>query len=251
MTRTPAQLTVTTSSVGGVCLLNAVGRLDSSTYLELRVSVIRAALDEPPAVLVDVSDLDVPAPSAWSVFSSARWHVSIWPDIPILLICGRASVATRIAETGVTRYVPAHLTVESALGSLRRPRRVRRRIRARLPRRLSSLHCSREFVAKWLSNWSQDPLIPAAKVVVDVLVENVLRHTQSPPTILLENADSAVTIVVHDSNDAPAVLHEAAAGGANRTSGLAVLSLLCRAWGSTPTPGGKAVWAVLGPENRL
>jgi len=251
MTRTPSQLTVKARNLGGACLLTAVGLLDSSTYLELRDAVIKAALNEPTAVLVDVNGLDVPAPSAWAVFTSARWYVSVWPDIPILLVCGLPSLTAQITERGVTHYVPVHSTVESALRSLKRPKRVRRRIRTELPRGLSSLHSSREFVAKWLSNWSQEPLIPSAKVIVDVLVENVLRHTQSSPTVLLENSDSAVTIAVHDSNSAPAVLHEAATGGADRTSGLAVTTLLCRAWGSTPTQSGKTVWAVLGPESRL
>ncbi|WP_409426924.1 sulfate transporter [Mycobacterium sp. SMC-11] len=248
---TADRLRVEASTLGGVCLLTVVGTLDSSTYLELRDSVIKAAFYEPPAVLVDVSCLHVPAPSAWSAFSSARWYVSVWPEIPILLICGRTDVAAQITKAGVTQHVPAHLTVESALGSLGRFKPIRQRIRTELPRRLSSLHYSREFVAEWLSKWSLDQLIPTAKVVIDVLVENVLRHTQSPPTVLLENSDSGVTIAVQDSNNAPAVLHETAAGGADRTSGLAVISALCRAWGSTPAPTGKAVWAVLGSENRL
>jgi hypothetical protein len=26
---------------------------------------------------------------------------------------------------------------------------------------------------------------------------------------------------------------------------------MCRMWGNSPTPTGKTVWAVIGPENRL
>lgn len=114
-------MAVKARSAGGARLLTVVGLLDTSTYLELRNAVIKAALDEPTAVLVDVNGLDAPAPSAWSVFTSARWHVSVWPDIPILLVCGLASLTAQITESGVTHYVPAHSTVESALGSLKRP----------------------------------------------------------------------------------------------------------------------------------
>ena len=35
------------------------------------------------------------------------------------------------------------------------------------------------------------------------------------------------------------------------TSGLAIVSALSRAWGSTPTSSGKTVWAVIGSENQL
>ncbi|KLO29812.1 sulfate transporter [Mycolicibacter heraklionensis] len=251
MSSASSQLTVTAATAAGVRLLTAAGTLDSGTYLELRDSVIKAALDEPPAVLVDVSRLDVPAPSAWSVFTSARWHVSTWPDIPILLICPQADVAARIKSTGVTRYVSVHADVASAVASLVHGPHPRRRARVALPRCLSSLRGSRDFVAEWLTNWSQTELIPTAKVVVDVLVENVLRHTDSHLVVRLECADSTVTIAVQDDSGVPAVRHEAAAGGADRASGLAVVDALARAWGSSPTPKGKTVWAVLGPENRL
>jgi hypothetical protein len=225
--------------------------LDSSTYLGLRDSVINAALDEPQAVLVDVSDLEVPASSAWSVFTSARWHVSTWPDIPILLVCPRPDVAGRIARTGVTRHVSVFADLETAMASLAHGKLPRRRARIELPHQLSSLRGSRDFVDEWLTNWSQVRLIPTARMIVDVLAENVLRHTRSPLVIVLENAGSEVTIAVQDTDAAPAVLHETATGGANQTSGLAVLAALCRAWGSSPTPNGKTVWAVIGPENRL
>lgn len=238
-------------TVAGACLLRALGRLDSSTYLELRDSVIKAALDEPRAVMVDVGGLDVPAPSAWSVFTSARWHVNTWPDIPILLVCPRPEIADKISGTGVTCYVPVYADVESALVSLAAGQRPRRRVRIELPRQLSSLRGARDFVAEWLTNWSQAQLIPTAKVIVDVLVENVLRHTDSSPVVRLESTDSMVTIAVEDTDDSPAMRHEAATGGADRTAGLAVVGALCRAWGSSPTPSGKTVWAVVGPENRL
>jgi hypothetical protein len=238
--------------VADVCLLQAIGRLDSGSYLELRDSVIKAALNEPQAVLVDVSALEVPAPSAWSVFTSARWHVSIWPDVPIRLICPRSDVAAQIDRTGVTRSVPVHVDVQTALASLRHDRQPpRRRVRIELPHHLSSLRGSRDFVTEWLTNWSQTQLIPTTKVIVDVLVDNVLRHTESRPLVMLERADAAVTVAVQDTNGTPAVLREAADGGASQTSGLAVLGALCRAWGSSPTPTGKTVWAVVGPENRL
>ncbi|BBZ24090.1 STAS domain-containing protein [Mycolicibacter hiberniae] len=242
---------MTVATAAGSCLLTAAGTLDSSTYLELRDCVIRAALAEPPAVVVDVSGLDVPASSAWSVFTSARWHVSTWPAIPILLVCPRPDVAAAIANAGVTRYLSVHADVESAVGSLTGGPLPRRRVHAVLPHRVSSLRGSRDFVAEWLTRWSQELLIPAAKVIVDVLVENVLRHTNSPVVVALESTSATITIAVHDNSAVPAIRHELATGGADRASGLAVVGALCRAWGSNPAPNGKTVWAVLGPENRL
>ena len=85
-----SSLAVSEDITGNARLLTVEGVLDSSTYLRLRGAIVEAALDEPQAVLVDVDRLDVPAPTAWAVFTSARWLVDTWPAIPIHLVCGDA-----------------------------------------------------------------------------------------------------------------------------------------------------------------
>ncbi|GBE64729.1 sulfate transporter [Mycobacterium sp. MFM001] len=246
------ELTVSEQAAGTVCLLTVEGVLDSSSYLKLRDAVIKAALDEPRAVLVDVDGLVVPASSAWSVFTSARWHVSTWPDVPIALICSHAARRASIAHTGVTRYVPVHASAEAALNALTgKSQTTRRRARAELPASLASLHKARELVAEHLAAWSQSDLIPVATVVVNALVENVLQHTASSPVVVLESKGATVTVSVQDCSTTPATRHEDPIRGSDRVSGLAIVAAVSRAWGSTPTPSGKAVWAVMGPENRL
>jgi anti-anti-sigma factor len=244
-------LAVSADSAGTVCLLTVNGVLDTSTYLTLRDAVIKAALDEPQAVLVDVDGLDVPASSAWSVFTSARWHVSTWPDVPIILVCGHAGRRRTIARTGVTRYVPVYATVGAALGAVKDGAAPRRRARIELPASLASLRAARDFVAEWLADWSHDELVPTATVIVNVFVENVLQHTNSAPVLILESDGGAVYLSVQDESSTPAARHEDPYRGGERVSGLAIIASVCRAWGSTPTPSGKTVWAVIGPENRL
>jgi hypothetical protein len=252
VTRPVSQLAVVPGTAGAACLLTVEGVLDTSTYLKLRDAIIKAALDEPRAVLVDVDALGVPTPSAWSVFTSARWHVSIWPDIPVVLICGDAERRNAIERTGVTRYVPAHATVEAALAALDGDgRRARRRVRAEFPAVLASLHTARMLVAECLGAWSHRELTPVATVIVNVFVENVLQHTVCGPVVVLETNGTVVSISVRDDSAAPAVRHEDPYRGGDPVSGLAIVASVCRAWGSMPTSSGKAVWAVIGPENRL
>jgi anti-anti-sigma factor len=238
-------------TTGTVCVLTIDGVLDGSTYLGVRDAIIKAALDEPQAVLVDVNALDVPASTAWSVFTSARWHVSTWPDVPIVLVCGDLGRRRTIARTGVTRYVPVHATVHAALAALTDGRRARRRARTELPASLACLRRAREFVAEWLGDWSHQELIPVATVVVNIFVENVLQHTASGPVLMLASDGEAVTISVQDDSSTPAARHEDPCRGGERASGLAIVASVCRAWGSAPTPSGKTVWAVIGPENQL
>jgi anti-anti-sigma regulatory factor len=252
VTRHASQLAVSADTAGAVCLLAVEGVLDSSTYLKLRDAIIKAALDEPRAVLVDVNALDVPASSAWSVFTSARWHVSTWPDVPIVLVCAHTGRRATIARTGVTRYVLAYASVEAALGALTHDhRRSRLRARAELPASLASLRTARQMVAERLTTWSQRELIPVATVIVNVFVENVLQHTISAPVLVLESNGATVSVSVQDGNSVPAARHEDAYRGGDRVSGLAIVASVCRAWGSMPTPSGKTVWAVIGPENQL
>ena len=252
MARSASQVAVFADAVGTACLLTVEGVLDGGTYLKLRDAVIKAALDEPRAVLIDVDALDVPASSAWSVFTSARWHVSTWPDVPIMLVCAHTGRRATIARTGVTRYVPVYPSIGAAVRALGNDvRRVRQRSRSELPASLASLPMARALVADRLAAWSQADLISVAAVIVNVLVENVLQHTASAPVVILESEGALVTVSVQDSSSTPAVRHEDAFRGGETVSGLAIMAAVSRAWGSTPTASGKTVWAVVGPENRL
>jgi hypothetical protein len=248
----PSTVTISANEVGANTVLKACGVLDTTSYLSLRDRIIKEALEEPKAVIVDVGELVVPAESAWAAFTSARWHVGRWPEVPIALVCERVAVRQAIARNGIARYVPVYATVESAIAALSRagPRPYRRRARADLPAQLTSLRRSRELVAEWLTAWSQADMIPVAKVVVTALVENVLAHTDGPPAIRLETNGAAVTVAVEDASHVPAGVRE----GSTLTeapSGLRIVSALCRMWGNSPTPAGKTVWVVMGPENRL
>jgi hypothetical protein len=94
-------------------------------------------------------------------------------------------------------------------------------------------------------------MAPAAAIVAWLLVDNVLIHTLSDPVLIVEEIGGAVTIAVEDANSCQAMRHESTDGGTDVVSGLAIVNALSRIWGSAPTPTGKTVWAVLGPENRL
>lgn len=235
-----------------VYVLVMEGVLDSTTYRTVRDTVIKAALEEPRAVIVDVNLLFVPTASAWTVFTSARWHVSVWPDIPVLLVCAEPQVRRAIAAGGVTRYVPVHPNLELALHALgTQPLPVRRRARSELPATRVGVGLARAMITDRLTHWDQADLVPVAATVGTVFVENVLDHTESTPVLIVESYDKAVTVAVEDCSEHLPGRHEDANRGAEIVSGLAIVSALCRAWGATPTSTGKTVWAVVGRENQL
>jgi hypothetical protein len=251
MGRSVSQLSLSAVAADDVCLVTVRGVLDSSTYLPLRNVIIKAALEEPRAVLIDINGLDVPAPTAWSVFTSAHWHVGTWLDVPIIALCDCPERRKAIARDMGSSYVQVRATTSEALASLAAGRSARRRAHIKLPGSLASLRQSRQFVAAWLRNWSHNELIPVATVVVNVFVENVLQHTACAPLLIVESDNGAVIISVEDDSPTPAARHEDSYRGADAVSGLAIVASLSRHWGSAPTPSGKRVWAVVGPENRL
>ncbi len=234
-----------------MAVLTVDGVLDKRNAAALRDAIVRAALDAPSAVVLDVTALEVPAETAWTAFIGARWQLDPRAAIPIALVCAHPANREALKRSGVARLMPVYASERGAMRALGRPiRRGIRRADAELPTNLTSLRESRRLVREWLTAWSQTALIPVALVVVNVFVENVLEHTGSVPSMRIESDGTTATIAVSDGSNAPAVRLPAPQEGVD-VSGLAIVDALSRAWGSAPTASGKTVWAVIGPENRL
>jgi anti-anti-sigma factor len=247
----PSSLSVAARREQSVLVLTVDGVLDPSNSAALRDSIVKATLNEPSAVIVNVSALQVPAESAWSAFVNARWQIDPQADVPIVLVCAQRAAREAIARSGVTHFMPVYPTEKGAMTALGRlARRTVRRADAQLAANLASLRESRRLVREWLTAWSHTELIPVALVVVNVFVENVLEHTGSVPMMRIESDGATATIAVSDGSSAPAQRLPSPATGLDM-SGLAIVAALSRAWGSTPTSSGKTVWAVIGPENQL
>jgi hypothetical protein len=248
-----SKLVTAAHDADGVRVITAEGVLDTTTYLPLRDTLVKAALDGACAVIVEVTQLAVPAPSAWAVITSARWLIGEWPNVPMALVCAHDVGRREIARNGITRYVAVYETIKeaSAALSIQSPTAYRRRARTEMLHTSASVAASRQFVSDWLTAWSQAELIPVAKLVVTVLMENAIAHTESAPGLRIESMDELVTIAIEDKCGDPAVRRELSTKGADEVSGLAIVAAMCRAWGNSPTPAGKTVWATIGPENRL
>jgi anti-anti-sigma factor len=247
----PNSLAVATRTDQSVVILTVEGVLETGNSAALRDIIMKATVDEPSALIVNVSAVQVPAESAWSTLIGARWQVHTRPDVPILLVCAHRAAREAITRTGVTRFMPVYSTEKGAMKALGRlTRRPVRHADAELPANLSSLRDSRRLVREWLTAWSQSALIPVALVIVNVFVENVLEHTGSVPVMRVETDGATAVIAVSDGSNAPALRLPAPKKGID-VSGLAIVEALSRAWGSTPTSNGKTVWAVIGPENQL
>jgi anti-anti-sigma regulatory factor len=241
------RLNTSTRYERGLTVLHPRGTLDSQTYLLLRDTIIKAAIDAPLGVVVDLDDLDVPAPSAWAVLTSARWDVSRWLDLPVLLLTQSPELRDTLRRNGITRYCPCFLDMAEAESAAYRGVDVRHRAKTVLPLDGGSAWC-RRFVRETLARWSLDSYRTPALVVATELVENAIQFGRGEPTLRIEYHSRRLTIAVGDDNPDVPVRREAA-DGTTTISGLGLVTTLSSAWGSSPSAsGGKIVWAVLGPD---
>jgi anti-anti-sigma factor len=245
----PSPLHITASAMADVAVLTVRGALDDTTYALLRDAIVKSALDEPRAVIVDITKLAIRDESALAVFTSARWHVTEWPNVPLGLVCSHTRGQDALRRNGITRYVPVYPTQQSAVTQLPAAalRSYRQRVRAVLPARESSPRRCRELISEWLTAWSRTDFSHVVSIVATELVRNALTETDSVFSLRLETDGSTVTVVVTHADTAVPTREP----NRDAVPGLDVIDAICRFWGSYTAAAGKTVWAVIGPENRF
>ncbi|MGC2654461.1 MAG: STAS domain-containing protein [Mycobacterium sp.] len=245
MLRTHAQ------TLQGYAVMRLSGVLHAATYRQARDAVIKAALDQTTAVIIDVNELDVRDEGSWAVFTSARWHVKPWPDVTIALACRDHTVRRLLTRLSITRYVPVFATVSAAAAAIGSRRcRYDHRARAHVAPQRSSIRGARVFVRDNLAQWSMTHNIPVAITVANIFVENALSYTDDGCEVRLESTEEdGVVIAVSDTSTTPAVRRERTPG--SLPAGLDVVAALCGQWGNVPTTTGKTVWAKISPDDTI
>ena len=244
------ELQFNATDVGDARVLTVDGVLDATTYLPLREAIVKAALDEPRLVVVDISWLTVREDPAWAVFTSARWQIAEWPGVPIGLVSPHEQDRNNLHRNGITRYVPIYPTLTMALSELTvdLQQRYRRRARAVIPAGPGSVRRCRELAAEWLSEWSRLDFIHVASLIATELVEAALSATDRDFVLRVETDGSTVSVVVQHVGIANPVQRKSVH---DNVSGLDLVVANSRAWGTYTTLSGNTIWAVVGPENRF
>lgn len=231
-------------------MLTVHGVLSYTTYVQLRDAIVKAALDEPTAVVIDVTGLAFADETALAVFASAHWQVAEWPNVPIGLVCAHTRGQAALRRNGVTRYVPVYPTMQSATTELpeKALRTYRQRAGATLTAEENSSRLCRELVSEWLTTWARTDFIHAVSTVATELVENALIDTDRTFSLRVETDGSTMTVAVqHTSSRA---LKRRVSNGEN-LFGVDIVAATSRISGSYTTAAGTTVWAVIGPENRF
>lgn len=216
------------------------GVLDLASYHQLKIAMMKAAVDEPRAVIVDLDGLIVPEDSAYALFSSMSTQLAEWPGVPLLL----AARIDRHRISPLARVLPVHRSVQAAIAAIEDPP-TRRLARHSLPNSQRSVALARQVVRDICGDWKVVTCIDDAVTIVNELVENTVSHTCCAPSLRLELRRGLFTIAVYDDDPTLVTQREPEPGRTHR-GGLALVTQLSTAWGCSPTlAGSKVVWAVL------
>lgn len=235
------------TDIDGAAVVRPTGRLDLSTYRELRDGLLGCAVDEPTAVIVCLDEgFECATPALMAVFTTVRLRVLEWPGVPVVLV-GESPGHRQVLAGGTTSgrgAVPRFTELDAALTAVQRsPDRARDE--TQLPHSLNSGLLAREFVREACDRWGVSHQVHNAVTVATELVENAVRHARSAPVLRLELHDRKLAVVVRDESPDPP--REPETERLRPTGwGLTIVSSLSRTWGCYPWPrGGKVVWAVL------
>lgn len=107
---------------------------------------------------------------------------------------------------------------------------------------------ARRFVNSTLAAWGRVDLVEAASIVATELATNAVVHARTEFTVSLSRGgDGSVRVAVRDASPAlPAPRQAQPSDGSGR--GLRLVQAFAAGWGADPLPGGKVVWARLGPR---
>jgi hypothetical protein len=243
VTSTPGEVHLVPRYQSGATTVLVTGVLDLQSYPDLRDGLLKLATEAPDGLIADIDGLVIDDAALVTVFSLIAMRIGDWPGIPFTVVSGHPEHRTMFADRVVDKFVPLHDDRETAEHLLTRP--PRRRAAQLLARSANSSALARDFVRRVCVEWGLPGFADDALLVATELVENAIRHTESPPRLRLELRRGILSVAVSDDSPRQAVMLERL-GALEPGLGLRMIAQVARVWGcSRSWSGGKTVWAVL------
>jgi anti-anti-sigma regulatory factor/anti-sigma regulatory factor (Ser/Thr protein kinase) len=237
-------LTCTEESPPPITVFSVAGQLDLTTAADARAALHKALAEQPDAIVLDLAGLVVTDDVALTVFTAFGRAAAAWPGCAVLLSAPDAEVLADLHRMAVNRALPVYRDRASALAAAKKPV-VPRRFAARLWGAPSAAAAARDIVAQACAGWQLPHLIDDAQVVITELVSNAVRHAEGDLRLLVLFRDRLLHLSVADTSEEQPhlILPDPDTGEGGR--GLLLIDAVAAAWGSSPTPDGKVVWATL------
>jgi anti-anti-sigma regulatory factor len=226
-------------------LVAAHGTLDGSTAGALRGAMYKYLVEQPDAVVLDLTGTAVADRASLVVLSAVARQASLWPAVPFVVVESRPEVVDQLRRIGITRVLALRRTVTAALETIDHGE-ARPTVREILPPISGAARHARTVVTDACLRWGVADLVGSACAVVTELVSNASRHAGTTMTLRISRRGQWLLVAVEDGGTKlpePRPMPGPADGGAGR--GLALIEALSHRWGCLPTDSGKVVWAVL------
>lgn len=221
------------------------GVLDLTTATRVRLILLKCLAEQPAAILVDLTAMDVGETVTLTVFLTAARHAAAWPGIPIVLYGARPKVAAALTRMGLGRHVGVCATADEARRNAARDG-CQNRIRDRFPGTAEGVRGARHLAAGACHRWGLAGLAPTASLVAGEIAGNAARYAGTDVDVTVTRFGRYLHIAVRDgSSIVPEQTGPAGGTSGFGGRGLMLLEVLTASWGWTPTVNGKVVWATL------
>jgi anti-anti-sigma factor len=258
---------------GDATVVRLAGVLDVDSSPSLRSTVLACLAAEPSVIVLDVAALRHRDDVSLTVLPALAQHAAAWPGSAMTLAAAPPPLASALDRMAVARAVPVFPTTDAALKGAAGATGSGERVRVTLQPMLDATAAARHLIGRACRRWGAERIRDIAELVVTELVSNVLRHAGTEMEVGVARDRRLLHISVRDhatglprlgGSHRPAARVFAAAAAAapgpaaGRTvvdpvteqlredgRGLLVVSALTHAWGCTPVPDGKVVWATL------
>lgn len=226
-----------------VTVVRLTGLLDLTTTRRVHATLQRCLANQPDALVVDLSQVDVRDRLALSVFAAVARQAAVWPDVPVV-VCGPGDDTARWLDRPSTRVgIGVRQSCADAIREARR-RVATPRLQLRLEPVTGACRRARDLAGDACRRWNLPNLAGPSRLVLSELVGNVVRHAGTPMEVSLTLRRPFLHIAVTDGSPKPVATGEPGPlteGG----RGLLLVRDLAQRWGTLPTGDGKVVWAIL------
>lgn len=227
--------------VGARLLVRLHGELSLSSAPRVRATLLKCLVDQPDAVVVDLSGLVLAQPAAAAVFLAVAHQASLWPGTPLLFVAPDPAMADLLA-TGYRRLA-LHPSVEDALSA--EPRQRMLSISDVMLPVTGGARRARDLTTEACTRWNLPHLVGPAGLVASELVANAIVHAGTMIDLRLTLGRRHLIVAVRDGSSEVPVLPPPHSTDPASPRGLLLVDSLVQRWGSLPAHDGKVVWAAL------
>jgi anti-anti-sigma factor len=227
--------------VGTRLLVRLVGELDLSTAPRVRAALSKCLVEQPDAVVVDLTDATVAGHAALAVFLVVSRQAAFWPDSPMLMVVPDQRMAESLANQNTRLSI--FPTLEGALVAEHRQRALV--LGEVLLPAMGAARRARFLAVEACTRWDLRELAPTASIVSSELVSNAVKHAGTMADLRFTLGRRHLFIAVRDGSDRQPQPRRDDPDDAGAARGLLLVEELAHRWGCAPADGGKVVWAAL------